>query len=76
MGTTRSRFAKINWMREMLVRFFKSHPSHALSKEKLLALFMETHSSTKKTATEILNLFITTNFIKLDGDNIYAKGKN
>lgn len=70
MGTQQSRRTKIAWFEAYLSKFIQSDEHDYMDKDKLLATFAIDNISTERTAREILNLFIRTGKVKLEGNKI------
>lgn len=76
MGTAQSRKEKIEWLKEQIERFFKERPDKMISKDRLVSEFIIAHSSTKRTAIELIDSLQQTEIIKIDGDNILNGSKS
>lgn len=70
MGTINTRKQKVEWLKNAIQSFFSQNPQGKISKDKLIAAFCLNHSSTSRTAHEILDLLEKTAFIKIKGDDI------
>ncbi len=69
MGTSKTREAKIQWLKKVIV----TYKGLIISKEKLLSEFCLQNNSSMKTANEILKLLEQTKLIKINGDEVIKK---
>jgi len=69
MGTSKTREAKIQWLKNVIV----TYKGLIISKEKLLSEFCLQNNSSMKTANEILKLLEQTKLIKINGDEVIKK---
>lgn len=70
MGNSTTRGYKIAYLREKINKYFEKNPKGKLSKNKILADFIVSQNSTKRTGLEILFAMMNKNEISIDGDEI------
>jgi hypothetical protein len=70
MGTFKTRQDKINYLKNLIDKFFSSKKDKRISKTKLIAEFIVSQNSTSRTADELLKALAATNYIKINGDEI------
>jgi len=70
MGTTKTRQAKLDFMKEALEVYFKQFPKGTVSRKRLLQKFALAQKTTMRTGWEVLSLTIADLKLKIEGDNI------
>ena len=71
MGTEKTRREKIEWMKNFIAVFFREKPGEVIDRKKLLAMFALENYSSERVGQEILKLLDRTDYIQLEGDEIF-----